>query len=231
MDAHPVHVDRIHRMEMKEIGSREGIISSRVAVFFKALRESLENLPEIDALMPLKRSVDDFLYRAGWLPIEKNLTAAGTLFSDLDGPAGYEKAVAALHDMESLIAKCEGIDSAGRKGLKAMSLWGRTAEQILGTLAEGMLGHGSKGYSLFSETVSLYGPGMLPPLEGGLGHLPDAGRLDLEQLLPDHRKEPKDRVSGRGKIKIRTDIPFPLRYRELVGDYFRSVAEDYSAGH
>lgn len=231
-DAQPLRLNRIHRLELQELGNKEAAIAERVATFFQTLRRHLANLPDDKALYALRRSVDNFLYQAGWLPIDEDLTTAARDFTSLDGPKGYEYAMIALKNMEKLLTSCQGMTAAGQRGLQNLPLVGRTAIQILDVIGGGNMGFGHNGYSFFDKKIALYGPGSLPPQKenpssGGFAkHFAAEGD---DALQPG--KEPDTAETDSGKINILKDIPFPLRYRELVGDYFRKVSEDYSSKH
>jgi hypothetical protein len=172
--------------------------------------------------------VKHFLYRAGWLPIEEDLTTAAQDFAGLDGPQGYEKAMTALKNMEALLDAGEGIMNSGRKGLHSLALPGGTARQILNALGGGDIGFGRNGYSLYDERIALYGPGTLPPQEDNRSPDDVADRFGSFQYgAQKPGQEPNAAKTKSGKINLLKDIPFPLRYRQRVGDYFRKVAEDY----
>jgi hypothetical protein len=228
IDAQPLRLNRIHRLELQALGDREADMAGRVATFFHTLRGRLKNLPDDPVLDCLRQSVKNFLYQAGWMPIEEDLTAAAQHFAGLDGPQGHEKAVTVLKNMEALLDAGQGIMQTGRKGLQGMALPGDTARQILNALGGGGMGLGRNGYSLFDEKIALYGPGN--PLPGGDRQPPNDTGVRFG-LGPDGAEKPEQEPDAfnteAGKINILKDIPFPLRYRERVGDYFRKVAEDY----
>ena len=87
---------------------------------------------------------------------------------------------------------------------------------------------GEDGYSLFSSAAAVYGPG--PPLIGG--RLFNTGDDDPNASGPRFRSDAGQAVDlraakghGSTRVKLQRDAKFPLRYRNLVGDYFKIIAE------
>ena len=51
--------------------------------------------------------------------------------------------------------------------------------------------------------------------------------FNLQSNVPDAGLAPPE---GPGRVRLQPDARFPLRYRDLVGEYFRAVAESQKEG-
>ncbi len=86
---------------------------------------------------------------------------------------------------------------------------------------------GRDGYALFNEDVALYGPNAELAGEQA-GDRGDTGGKAGERLAtvaggaPDIGAPPNEPA---GLVRLQPDAKFPLRYRDLVGEYFRVMAE------
>ena len=111
-------------------------------------------------------------------------------------------------------------------------VWATRSRQILAALGVGQGQGGRDGYGLFNEDVAVYGPNVQLAGEqaGGRGETrADAARHD-QQVAGDARDAGLAQPEGPGRVRLLPDAKFPLRYRDLVGEYFRAVAESQKEG-
>jgi hypothetical protein len=52
-----------------------------------------------------------------------------------------------------------------------------------------------------------------------------------QQMAGDAQDSGLKQTETPGRVRLQPDAKFPLRYRELVGEYFRSVAESQKEGN
>jgi hypothetical protein len=144
--------------------------------------------------------------------------------------------------MDQLIARC---NAAGPDAGQALVLrfapilakpgLGGTLGQILAALGVGQgQGQGGRdGYGLFNEDVALYGPNIQlegEPNEGAGEPRANSVRRD-QQVAGDARDAGLAQPQAPGRVRLQPDARFPLRYRDLVGEYFKSVAESQKEGN
>ena len=107
-----------------------------------------------------------------------------------------------------------------------------TLGQLLASLkSQGMGGSGSQGVGLLGQDVGIYGPDI---------ELTEAGRGGSESPEVALRSPPREgpleatpdpetpAEAGPARVRLQRNVRFPLRYRRLVGEYFRVVAESLS---
>jgi hypothetical protein len=107
---------------------------------------------------------------------------------------------------------------------------GNTLEQILAAMGANSGGNGEGregGFALFNDEIALYGPNVELAGEqtGGRGETGQASPRRAERVTGDPRDAALTQVATPGRVRLQPDAKFPLRYRELVGEYFRVIAE------
>jgi hypothetical protein len=136
--------------------------------------------------------------------------------------------------MDKLIGRCNSNSQKAQQCLTAHFQpklakpgLGNTLQQIMTALNVGNGQGGRDGYGLFNEDVALYGPNVQLAGEpaGGSGDTTgDQGRNSATVAggAPDADLPPN---LAPGHVRLQPDAKFPLRYRDLVGEYFRVMAE------
>lgn len=233
---------RIERMEMQELAHAERKVGDGVATIGERIPELLRQLPEDAEYDKLRRTATQFLHALQDFEIDKDLGVAADAFGAVNGPAAHSSATAALEKMEQLVAKNDsqgggapGFGSVFQPSLAdAMS---SSVSQILSAMGSGVGGgggSGSGGGGMFAGDVALYGPNA--EMGGGSGSL--AGRGDgtgrgegsgAGSAFRRDSSDAHDPILGRpdasARARLEPDAGFPLRYRTLVGEYFRVIAE------
>jgi hypothetical protein len=115
-----------------------------------------------------------------------------------------------------------------RPKLKKQGL-GSTVEQIMAAMNSGNGQGGRDGSGLFNDDVSLYGPNVELAGEQAGGRRDDGssgeGGRQVARVAGDARDPSLPQPDAPGRVRLQPDTKFPLRYRELVGEYFRIIAE------
>ena len=139
-----------------------------------------------------------------------------------------------LDAMDKLIGRCNGLGNQAQQCTTAHFQpkltkpgLGSTLQQIMAALNSGNGQGGRDGYGLFNEDVALYGPNVELAGEqaGARGDTAGNGGRSADVLAgnaPDAGSLPEE---THGRVRLQPDAKFPLRYRELVGEYFRVMAE------
>jgi hypothetical protein len=230
---------RLEQMELQELAHQQHRVQEDLGKLLGRLPDMLAKLPAEAAYEQLRQDVNDFLHAAGDLKIAETVAAASLRLDVPDARAGYALAAAAATQMDKLIARCNGMGPTGNQALAARfapSLkrpgLGNTLGQILAALGAGQGQGGKDGYGLFNEDVALYGPNVQLTGEqaGGRGESgADTGRRAQQMAggAPDPGLSP---LAAPGRVRLLPDAKFPLRYRDLVGEYFRAVAESQKEG-
>jgi hypothetical protein len=108
---------------------------------------------------------------------------------------------------------------------------GNSLQQILSAMGVGQnsgSGQGGQdGYSMFNNDVGIYGPGMERAAQqagkrGGSGRGSSQGSQQVASEGTDPLLNKPDATT---RLRLQPDAKFPLRYRDLVGEYFRTIAE------
>jgi hypothetical protein len=136
--------------------------------------------------------------------------------------------------MDKLIGKCRGLPKEGQQCLtarfrpKLSQPMASTLAQVLSAMSSGGGQGGQDGYGLFSDDTALYGPSMeLAGEQGGpRGAEPSSGSGRQFASVPGGaREEGLPSPEAPGRVRLQPDAKFPLRYRDVVGEYFRAIAE------
>ena len=225
-------LSRIEQMELREIAHAQRGIRDGLRELVAELPELLDKIPpdkQYDELRASTRAFVDAVRRA---KIQEDLDTATDRFSELDGKRGLPPAQDAAEKMDKLVTRLSGMPGQGELALKFLPALNRslgsTLQQILSALGAQGGASGSSGYGLFGDDVALYGPNVELAGQQASGRGPDQARTGAGQVereasdgadpgLPT-RKAPQ-------RVKLQRDARFPLRYRNLVGEYFRAIAE------
>jgi hypothetical protein len=232
---HEGPLSRLEQMELAELSAGERRIKDGLKRFLERVPELAEDLPDEKEYENLKGQVKEFLKAVEDAGIMKDLEDSTEKLAALDGPGGFPKAKEAYEKMDALVAKCKGMPQQGQQSMclcfrpsLSQSL-GNSLQQILGAMqSKGMGGSGQGGYGLMGDDMGIYGPDMQLAQSGGSGpDEPAAGEREprAEGGDSDVSEAETPRDGGPPRIRLQRDAKFPLRYRKLVGEYFRAVAE------
>ncbi len=229
-------LSRSQQMALRELASAQQRIRDRLNEWMVEVDEAADDLPDDPAFNSMRQQAQAFIQAVQELQIPETLTIANGAFADSDGPNAYNHALVAHELMDSLITRSQGMQGEGSQCLNfnpaLQESLGNSLDQIMAALNnDGSGSSGSaNGYGLFGESVNLYGPGIElpePPESGGMADALAAetsGSTDAAVGSADDPQIPTDTRPTR--VSIQEDVPFPLSYRDLVGEYFRVVAED-----
>lgn len=229
---------RVEQMELQEIAQAQQQISSGLHRLLAELPDLLSQVPADEKYDELRRSVGEFIVQVREAKIPDDLVRAAREFADLNGPQGYPLARDAAEKMEKLVSFCRAMPGQGQQCLlrfqpSLSESLGNSLQQILSALSGSFGPAGGDGFSMLNEEVGLYGPdaelaGM--PSSGGdetigpasAGDARDAHRAEMQPAEPGDSGQP-------AAVQLQRDVRSPLRYRQLVGEYFRAVVESEEA--
>lgn len=223
----------IEQMEMQELAYQQLRIQEGLHALLESLPQLLVDIPDEEQYAPLRRDVEKFVQAVAEAKIEEDLKANSQNLSALDGKAGYTLAQQAAEKMDRLIGKCQGMPGDAKSCLRfkpsVQQAMGNTLEQILAAMGAnpGNGQDGQDGYGLFNDDVALYGPNVELAGEqgGGRRERGDAAAWRAERV-PGGASDPAlKQVATPGRVRLQPDAKFPLRYRDLVGEYFRIMGE------
>lgn len=229
-------LSRVEQMELQELAAEERRISENLSDLLEKILAGQARLPDESRYDQLRSTVDDFIDAVNAAGIRDDLDGAAGHFSGSEGPAGHGLARSAAEKMDRLVARCQPMSSGDMqmeclKFQPALQTLGESAiQQVLNAAASlGTGGSGTGGYGLYGQDVGLYGPDVqLPGGEGGgrglgFGEAAASGQGVAASDAVDPQLDP---VAVRpARVRIQRDAKFPLSYRELVGEYFRAIAE------
>jgi hypothetical protein len=224
----------MEQMELQELAHQQERVQ-------KGLHDLMEQLPQMLAAVPdepdyaqLRADVNHFLNAVAEAKIEKDLTDATTALGVPDAATGHALAQIAAQKMMALVGECNGMPQAGEQALAARFQpkltkpgLGNSLGQILAALGVGNGQNGRDGYGLFNESVAVYGPNAQVTGEqaGGQGQTGSGNSRPGAPILGDARDSALPPPETPGRVHLQPDAKFPLRYRDLVGEYFRVIAE------
>ena len=229
----------LEQSEVQELTHQEHRIGAALHELLGQMPELLQQVPADPQFDPLRADVNGFLKAVADAQIENYLAGAISLLEEPDALAGHQLAQRAAEEMDKLIGRCNGMNDQGEQDLTAHFQpklskpgLGNTLRQILAALNTGNGQGGRDGYGLFNEDVALYGPNIELAGEqagggGAAGGAAGAPAATLAGAAPDAGLPPTD---TRGRVRLQPDATFPLRYRDLVGEYFRVMAESGKDG-
>jgi hypothetical protein len=226
-------LSRIEQMEMEELGYQQRRIQEGLHALLGALPELLAKVPDESQYAPLRDDVEKFINAVAEAKIEDDLTQNERNLAALDGKASALLAQQAAEKMDRLISKCSSdLQKDGKACLhfqpKIQQALGNTLAQILSAMGASGNGEGQNGgYALFNDQVSLYGPNVELAGEqaGGHGETGATASRRAERVPGEAHDPALKQAAVTGRVRLQPDAKFPLRYRDLVGEYFRVIAE------
>lgn len=232
-------LSHIEQMEVQELARQQHRVGQALHELLGQLPELLTQVPADPDYDPLRTDVNRFLQAVAEARIEDDLANAASTLDEPDPMTGQAFAQRAAEAMDKLIGRCNGLPGQAQQCLTArfqpkLSKPGmeNCLQQILAALGAGSGQGGRDGYGLFNEDVALYGPNVELAGEqaGGRG---DTGTSEGWQVQPMASAAPEAGLlpaEMSGRVRLQPDAKFPLRYRELVGEYFRVMAESEKEG-
>jgi len=220
---------RLEQMEVQELAHAQRRIQQAWQDWLAALPLLIAALPDTGAYVKLRDDANELLTAAQNLEVEKEFQSAVEKLNGLNPKDAYPPATAAAEKLAQLIAAAEKLPEDGRNALQEdqglQKGLGKTLDQILEAM--GLADGPRDGYSLFDEDRALYGPNVeLAGDQMGRGEAESDGKGAGRAQLPGATGEPNvKRTEVTARVRLQPDAKFPLRYRELVGEYFKQVAE------
>ena len=225
---------RLEPMEVQELAHQQHRVGESLHELLGQLPELLGQVPADAAYDPLRSDVNQFLQAVTDAKIEEDLNGAAKTLDEPDTVTGHALAQRAAESMDKLISRCNSTGENAQQCLTAHFApklskpgLGNTLQQIMEAMNTGNRQGGRDGYGLFNEDVALYGPNMELAGEQAGGRGDTGGGHGKEPAtvaggLPDSELPPNE---VQGRVRLQPDAKFPLRYRDLVGEYFRVMAE------
>jgi hypothetical protein len=227
-------LSRLEQMEVQELTHQQQRIGEALHELLGQLPELLAKVPADAQFDPLRDDVNNFIHAVAGAKIEDYLTNAVKTLEEPDTMTGHALAQTAADEMAKLIGRCNGLGDQAQQCSTAHFApklckpgLGGTLQQIMAALNSGNGQGGRDGYGLFNEDVALYGPNVELAGEqaGDRGDTGGQGGRSADILNgnePDTEPLPNE---AQGHVRLQPDAKFPLRYRDLVGEYFRVMAE------
>jgi hypothetical protein len=231
-------LSRIEQMEVQELAHQQRRIHTELQKLLTSLPELLAQVPAETAFDNLRKDVEEFLKAVRDAKIEDDVSGSAKSLGDLDSMTGQALAQLAADKMAKLIAKCQGMPQQGQACLRfkpqLQSSLGNSLQQILDAMGAGQgQGQGGQdGYSMFNDDVALYGPNveLAGQQAGGRAERSGASGRAGERITGEFPDASGTAQTAPGRVRLQPDAKFPLRYREIVGDYFKAIAEDSDEG-
>lgn len=230
----------VEQMELQELAYQQRRVQEGLRALLGSLPDLLAQVPDEPDYAPLRQDINAFLQAVADGRIEEDLADSTRTIALLDGKSGYTFAQRAAENMDKLIAKCcAGLPQQGRQCLrfKPSVTLGNTLDQILAALGaaganNGNGQNGRDGYGLFNDDLALYGPNaeLAGEQAGGRRESAPAAAGRAQRVPGDGRDPALRRAEAPGRVRLQPDAKFPLRYRDLVGEYFRVIAESENEG-
>lgn len=227
-------LSRMEQMELQELTHQQERIDQALRLWTEQLPELLAQVPDEPEFTPLRNDVNTFLEAVAAAGIQSDLSNAAEALAEPAPLRGFAQASAAAEKMDRLIARCNGLGSPGNLALEARfgpklnePGMGNSLQQILAAMGVGTGMNGRDGYGMFNENVGLYGPNVPVTGEQASGRGP-TGRADfnLNEEIRGGAEDPAlSPAQATGRVRLQPNAKFPMQYRELVGDYFRVIAE------
>ena len=225
-------LSRIEQMEMEELAYYQRRVQEGLHAMLGSLPELLANIPNEPQYEPLRADVNNFIKAVADAKLEEDLNQNQRNLAALDGKSSYALAQQLAEKMDRLIAHCAGLPQKGKMCLtfkpSVSQALGNTLEQILAAMGAGGDGQGTQGgYALFNDDIALYGPNVELTGEqaGGRGEIGQASNRRAERVTGEAHDPALKQAAVPLRVRLQPDAKFPLRYRELVGEYFKVIAE------
>jgi hypothetical protein len=228
-------LSRAEEMEVQELRDQQRRVQEGLSAMLASLPELLAKVPEEAEFEPLRADVNDFIKTVSDARIEPDMTDAVKALSEPDATTGYVLAQRAADKMDKLISRCQGMPQQGQQCLRfkpsLQQSFGNTLQQILAAMGMNE-GQGGDGYGMFSDDVAVYGPAVELAGEQGepRGDRGEGPGRRVARVEGDSRDPGLKGPDGPGRVRLQPDAKFPLRYRDLVGEYFRAIAEEGTEG-
>ena len=226
-------LSRIEEMEMQELAYQQRRVEEGLRSWLASLPEMLAKVPDEEQYAPLRADVENFIKAVADAQIEQDLAQNCRNLEVLNGKSGYQLAQEAAEKMDALISKCSGLPGKAKMCMRfkpsLQQSLGNTLEQILAAMGAkpGDGQGGPDGYGLFNDDVALYGPNveLAGSQAGGRGQTGEAPSRGSAQISGPSRDNTLPQPAVAARARLQPDARFPLRYRELVGEYFKVIAE------
>jgi len=225
---------RLEQMEVQELSHQQHLIGDALHELLGQLPELLAKVPDEAQYEPLRDDVSQFLQAVADAKIEEDLNSAAKTLDEPDTVTGHALAQRVAEAMDKLIGRCNGLPKEGEQCLTAHFApklskpgLGNTLQQIMASLNVGNGQGGRDGFALFNEDAALYGPNvqLAGDQAGGSGDTGGNNGKPSEVLAGGAADAELPANEPPGHVRLQADAKFPLRYRELVGEYFRVMAE------
>ena len=228
-------LSRTEQVEMEELKQQQTNVRNALLRYIETMPELLSKVPPDPEYDPLRADVQDFLKALADQKIDQDMADALKNLAERDNASGYALAQLAADKMDKLVAKCNGLPGQGKQCTskrfqpKLSKRAGSSLGQILAAMNSNGGGEGGEGYGLYGEDTALYGPDMELAGEqsGGRreGSQGEGRGRTVASVAGDASDPGLNTANNPGRVRLQPDAKFPLKYRELVGDYFKSIAE------
>lgn len=229
-------LSRAEQVEMEELKEQEKKVAAALKRYTELLPELLAKVPNDAEYGPLRDDVNNFLKALAETKADEDINNAVQSLHEKDNMTGYALAQLAADKLDKLIGKCQGLPQQGKQCTTArfkpkLSKAGNSLGQILSAMGanSGEGDGGQDGYGLFADDVGLYGPNMELAGEQSGGRRDEAGGSGRGQRIASTPGDANDSAlippGTPGRVRLQPDAKFPLKYRDIVGEYFKSIAE------
>jgi hypothetical protein len=230
---------RMEQMEVQELAHQQQRVQEGLHDLLEQLPQLLADVPDEPDYALLRQDVNRFISAVAAAKIEQDLAGATEALGIPDIATGHALAQVAAEKMRRLIGECNGMNGQGKQSLTARFQpklckpgLGNSLEQILSALGVGNGENGRDGYGLFNESLALYGPDaqLAGEQAGGQGETGSSNSRTSTSVGGDARDAGLPPPEAPGRVRLQPEAKFPLRYRDLVGEYFRVIAESEKEG-
>jgi hypothetical protein len=224
---------RMEQIEVQELAHQQRRIREELRKLLDSLPEMLAQVPADAQFDPLRKDVNEFINALKDSQIEDDISTSAKSLAESDALTGHALAKVAAEKMDKLISKCRSAGQQGEQCLRfrpslSQSL-GSSFQQILDAMGAGTgSGQGGRdGYGMFNDQVALYGANVhLAGQQAGARGDAGAGRAAASSRVSSQGADATlNTQTAPGRVRLQPDAKFPLQYREIVGEYFKAIAE------
>jgi len=227
------NLSRLEQMEIQAIAERQEQVKKGLAALLASLPELTAKLTDEEKFVPLRNEVNAFLKSVADAQIEQTLDETARFLAEPDPSQAFKWALATANEMDKLISKCSSdLLGPAKECLhfqpSVQKSMGNTLEQILAAMGSQNGGDGENGFTWFNHDIGVYGPDMelAGPQGGGGREIERSGGAGVVRVTGGTAESPPvPTTNSPARVKLQPDAKFPLRYRDLVGEYFRAIAE------